>query len=348
MRWFRCLLVLCVCPSLSLRAASPSRRIAPNSQDAFAPSALPRWKPVGRGGPKRLALARVLSASGGGRRSGLGDLGLWRVLHSRERTALNRGKHMKLAIRTYIHIYAALLGVLVASEAMAVPLEDSGTHLSLTGNAIPTHLTRTVTGNTVTGPWTGSWAAPADAAWIGSFAVTGPVPAGTANNTGVSTYNFAGMPDGVLPDRTLFRFGDFDTGSCPNPCVGRVETITLSALDAGGVILDPWLEGLASYTPLGIDSTGSGAVVSDDLPGWDFDSATGVYTFDGQTVANVVNVAFAFENNIAMSQLVVNRNSEFANFTLGAPVVPEPGTMLLMGAGLAVAVLVGRKSLTEK
>ncbi|MFP6623612.1 MAG: PEP-CTERM sorting domain-containing protein [Myxococcota bacterium] len=249
---------------------------------------------------------------------------------------------MKLAIRTYLHIYAALLGVLVASEAMAVPLEDSGTHLTLTGTAIPTHLSRTATGNTVSGPWAGSWAVPADADWIGTFAVTGPMPAGTASNTGVSTYNFAGMPAGVLPVGTLFRFGDFDTGS------GDVETITLSALNAGGVILAPWLEGLASYTPLGIDSTGSGAVVSDDLPGWDFDSATGVYTFDGQTVAGVVNVAFAFESNIAMSGLVVNRNSEFANFTLGAPVVPEPGTMVLMGAGLAVAVLVGRRSMSEK
>jgi hypothetical protein len=168
------------------------------------------------------------------------------------------------------------------------------------------------------------------------------MPSGTASNTGVSTYDFAGMPAGVLPVGTLFRFGDFDTGST------MVETITLSALNAGGVILAPWLEGLASYTPLGIDSTGSGAVVSDDLPGWDFDSATGVYTFDGQTVASVVNVAFAFESNIAMSQLVVNRNSEFANFTLGAPVVPEPGTMVLMGAGLAVAVLVGRRSMSEK
>lgn len=88
--------------------------------------------------------------------------------------------------------------------------------------------------------------------------------------------------------------------------------------------------------------------MSDDLPGWDFDNATGVYTFDGQTVASVVNVAFAFESNIAKSQLVVNRNSEFANFTLGAPVVPEPGTMLLMGAGLAVAVLVGRQAMTGK
>ena len=241
-------------------------------------------------------------------------------------------------------IYGVLGMVLISSEAMAVPLEDSGTHLTLTGNAIPTHLSRTATGALVAGPWTGSWAAPADAAWIGSFAVTGPMPAGTAQNTGVSTYNFAGMPAGALPVGTLFRFGDFDTGST------QVETITLSAFSAGGAVLAPWLEGLAIHTPLGIDGTGSGTgstIVTDDLAGWDFDSATGVYTFDGQTVASAVNVAFAFESNIAMSQLIVNRSSGFANFTLGAPVVPEPGTMVLMGAGLAAAALAGRRSRRE-
>ena len=216
--------------------------------------------------------------------------------------------------------------VLTSSVATAALLTGSGTHLPVPPVGVPSSQGRTTTGNTVTGPWQGSWVAPAAPAWIGSYDVTGPLPAGTSNNAGTSTYDFASsqMPNGELPVGTYFRFGDVDLGS------GTMEIFTLTASDSGGQITTPWLN--EPMWASGTGSGGGGAVTLDDMPSWSY--AAGVYTFDGSTVVGNPNVNFMLTNQFPLEQLVVNRQSEFANFSLLAPIsIPEPGSIAMIAIG---------------
>lgn len=212
--------------------------------------------------------------------------------------------------------------ILTSSVANAVLLTGSGSHLPLPSAGPPSALPTTAIGNMVGGPWQGSWAAPALPAWIGSYNVGGPQPAGTSNNTGTSEYSFTSMPNGELSIGTYFRFGDVDQGS------GTSESFTLTAYNSMGQITTPWLD-----EPMWVSGTGTGtgnAITPTNMPGWNY--AAGVYTFDGSTVSGNPAISFMLTNNTAMTQLVVTRPSEYANFSLLAP-IPEPGSIAMITLG---------------
>lgn len=213
----------------------------------------------------------------------------------------------------------------MCTVAQAVVLTGSGSHLPVPANMMPNAQVRTVTGNTVSGPWQGSWSSPAFPDWVGSFDVTGPLPAGTANPIGISQYDFTSMPTGALPVGTYFRLGDVDQGSV------TTEIITLTATNSSGTITTPWLD-----EAIGAGGSGSGfagSITLNDMPGWSY--AGGVYEFDGSTVPGNPNISLAMTNNMEITHLSVTRSSEFANFSLMAP-IPEPSTLVMgcLGFGM--------------
>lgn len=209
---------------------------------------------------------------------------------------------------------------LMCSVAEAVLLTGSGSHLPVPANGVPNGQSMTVTGNTVAGPWQGSWLAPALPNWVGTFDVIGPVPAGTTNNTGSSWYDFTSMPTGELPVGTYFRLGDVDQGS------GTLENFTLTANNSSGLITTPWLN-----EPIGASGSGVGGPITlTDMPGWSYTG--GVYNFDGSTVGGNPNISLILTNNVGITHLSVTRSSGYANFSLLAP-IPEPGSMAMMVLG---------------
>lgn len=166
----------------------------------------------------------------------------------------------------------------------------------------------------------GEWTAPALPAWQGTFTATGPVPAGTGNPAGMTSYDFTGMPTGYLPAGTYFTISDLDDGSAQN------ESIILQAFDAmDSPITTMWL-----YEPLYVRDDPPAS----EMPSSAFDGGTGTYTLDGSAVPGNPNVLFLLESELDIAYLKVTRSSSFASFALRAP-VPEPGAAALLGLGLA-------------
>jgi hypothetical protein len=182
---------------------------------------------------------------------------------------------------------------------------------------------------TVGGGFTGSWSAPVLPDWVGTFSATGPIPSGNGTPAGITNYDFTSLPSSVLPAGTFFFFGDVDGGSTQN------ETFVLRAFDSGGsLITTPWLD-----TPFRVSGSGTGpgaSIVPGNTPGWNWDAGTGTYTIDGSTVTGGnPSLGVWLESNASMATLELERTSNFANFTLWAP-VPSPGTAVAFGAiGLA-------------
>lgn len=185
--------------------------------------------------------------------------------------------------------------------------------------------------------FTGTWSAPAQSPWHGTFTGTGPIPAGNLRPSGISTYDFTGLAAGALPTGTFFFLTDLDNGS-------GSEKFSVQAFDSTHtVISSAWLNNPALGHG-GIGAAG-GAPQSTDAPGWDWGTiAANTYTFDGTTI-NTGNpsISLALGSNQAISYLEITRGSSFANFALGAPVaVPEPATVFLL-AGCFGASFVRRQ-----
>ncbi|RMH30566.1 MAG: hypothetical protein D6693_00160 [Planctomycetota bacterium] len=233
----------------------------------------------------------------------------------------------KGAIGLGVCVCALVMG---AGSALAVPLTGSGSNLPIPSPnpGAPANQTRSTA--LISGGWTGSWSAPAAAAWVGSFTVSGPIPSGTTNPTGLSRYSFGSMPTAVLPTGTFFRLGDLDGGS------STAEAFTLLAFDSGGnAITTPWLT-----EPVGVAGIGTGpgaSIVPGNLPSWDFNVATGMYTFTGATVTGGnPSLSVYMESLFDITLLEVNRAQAFANFSLHAPLaIPAPGAGLLAVIGAA-------------
>jgi len=188
-------------------------------------------------------------------------------------------------------------------------------------------------GNTVSGPFTGTWTAPALAPWVGTFSATGPAPGGPT--PGTTNYDFTALPNGDLPVGTFFRFGDTDFGS------GSNEKFELTAFIGTTQVLTPWLDETIGIGGAGSGSGGIPAAV--DLPMYSF--VGGVYTIDGTSVPGNPGIGFNLPSNTAITNLEVVRFSSNANFNLAAP-VPEPSSLVLLccGAGCAAGTLLVRRA----
>jgi hypothetical protein len=174
----------------------------------------------------------------------------------------------------------------------------------------------------------GTWTAPALTPWVGTFSAFGPVPAGTGSPAGLTRYDFTSLTAGLLPAGTFFAFGDVDSGA------GVTEQFILSAFDStGGLITTPWLD-----EPIGVSGVGTGgggALLPGNTPGWNWDAGLGQYTIDGTSVTGGNPTLTVFmENNTDMASLHVERISNFANFSLSAP-IPEPASAMLLLVGAA-------------
>jgi len=221
------------------------------------------------------------------------------------------------------------LAVGTTSLASAQALTGSGSHLPTGpgGYPDPNVVGLSYTDN-LNSTFTGVWTATPEPNWVGSVTRTGPNTGGSGPN-GTSTFDFSGLANGVLPATSPFFFSDLDAGS-------GLEQITFQAYDAShDLITAAWL-----------DSTLGQAGVSSpsDMPGWNWDTGTSTYTFDGSTVPGNPSVGFYLQNNLDIGSLVVVRDTSFANFAIGAPVpTPEPATLALLGGGVSALTLFRRR-----
>lgn len=233
-------------------------------------------------------------------------------------------------MRGFTRTLAGVAALLVTAPLLATPLTGSGTHLPIPSPNPPLTAETRVISNLVPGvSFDGTWSAPALSPWHGTFSATGPLPAG-AGPTGTTNYDFSTLNAGKLPSGTYFRFGDLDGGSQTG------ETFRLRAFDVlGNQITSAWLD-----EPINVSGVGRGpgsTVTSDDMPGWSFSG--GVYDFVGSTTPGFnPSAGVTLPSNVDVYTLEVFRSSDFANFSLAAP-VPEPASVLLLMLGAVSGVL---------
>ncbi|MBI82073.1 MAG: hypothetical protein CMJ81_02665 [Planctomycetaceae bacterium] len=234
---------------------------------------------------------------------------------------------------------ATILFVLLfaAIPVGATPLTGSGLHLP-----IPTINPAWQPGVSATvvdtgGAFTGTWTAPVQADWVGTFNATGTVPSSTTS--GIANYNFTSLPLGYLPSGTFFIFGDLDHGS------SLAETAQLTAYDGSGNLLTtPWLD--ETYALRGPGTGLAGAITSGDMPGWSWNDVTSpaTYVFDGSTITSGnPNVAFALVSNQPIHGMELDKLTTHFGFTLAAPSVPEPSSVVIACLGLLTVIPLRRR-----
>ncbi len=227
---------------------------------------------------------------------------------------------------------AAGLALIVSASAQAGILTGSGAHLPIPSSnpGQPAYQSRAISALVHPVSFTGSWTAPAQTPWIGSFTATGSVP-GVSINSGATFYDFTTLTSGTLPANTFFVFGDVDRGSTLS------ENISLMAFDTfGNAITTAWLN-----EPVGVWGSGngtSGEPITTDMPGWSLTG--GAYKIDGATVTGSnPSVAFALTSNTAIAYLEVSKAATHFGFSLAAP-VPAPASGVV---GLALLPLIARR-----
>lgn len=231
---------------------------------------------------------------------------------------------------TLKHLSTITTLLALAAAARAQPLTGSGAHLPL---STPTQVPQPGVVHTLSGivpgvSFNGTWSAPVQNAWQGTFAATGNVPNNT--NLGVTNYNFTGLNAGFLPTGTFFNFGDVDGGS------GGGETFRLRAFDnLGNAILTPWLSVPQFVWGFGRNSGNPDLL---DMPGWVFNPVDGSYFIDGNTVTGFnPSVSFTLLSLANITSLELNKSSTFNGFSLAAPIVPTPAGMAVIGIGGVMA-----------
>ncbi|MCL4222297.1 MAG: hypothetical protein KJZ65_13110 [Phycisphaerales bacterium] len=227
------------------------------------------------------------------------------------------------------HAIPVLVFAGLGGSALAQPLTGSGAHLPL---STPIQVPQPGVAHTLSNivhptSFDGTWSAPVQWGWQGTFTAFGPVPNNT--NLGSTRYIFSTLNAGLLPAGTFFNFGDVDGGS------GGGETFFLRAFDSGGnAITTPWLS-----VPQYVWGFGRNAGNPDllDMPGWVFDVPTGSYLIDGNTVSGFnPTVSFTLVSLTGIHTLLVEKGSTFNSFSLAAPIVPSPAGAALMGLGGAM------------
>lgn len=226
---------------------------------------------------------------------------------------------------------AGLACVAAASVASGQPLNGSGPHLPLPPTIQVPHPGVNPTLGNIVHPtsFEGTWSAPAEKGWHGTFFATGPVP--NNSNTGTTLYNFTTLAAGHLRAGTYFSIGDVDGGSTED------ERFILRAFDGFGVVItSPWLDVPSHAWGTGRGPSGDPTLA--DMPGWSWDAALGEYEFDGKTVTGFnPTISIAMVSNRRIHSLEVVKTSIFNGFSLAAP-VPAPGTLGMLGVGSLVAM----------
>ena len=246
---------------------------------------------------------------------------------------------MTLQIKTRKLCFATslFLLLLIAMPVGATPLTGSGMHLP-----IPTINPAWQPGVSATvvdtgGAFTGTWTAPVQAAWVGTFNATGTAPSSTTS--GIANYDFTSLPLGYLPGGTFFIFGDVDHGS------GLAETAQLTAYDGSGNLLTtPWLD--ETYAVRGPGTGPAGSITTGDMPGWSWNDATSpdTYVFDGSTITSGnPNVAFALVSNQPIYGMEFDKLTTHFGFNLAAPSVPEPSSAVIACLGLLAVIPLRRR-----
>ena len=229
---------------------------------------------------------------------------------------------------------------LSAVPVFATQLIGSGNHLPIPAfnPTWPPGQSPAQIGGTGPGPggsFTGTWTAPVQSDWVGTFNAMGPIPSSMA--VGIVNYDFTSLPLGYLPSGTFFIFGDVDQGSTLS------ERADLKAHDGSGNLLTtPWLN--KTYAVRGPGNGPGNTVILGDMPGWSWDhpATPNTYVINGSTVnTSNPNVAFALVTNRPIHKMELNKRTTHFGVGLQAPVVPEPSTLAI--ACLGVLLLVYRR-----
>ncbi len=215
-----------------------------------------------------------------------------------------------------------ILSVVASTPAFAGTLNTSGP-LQLPsncstggcGNVLP-GVYPTVVNNS--GSFTGTWPPSVDPGYGGQFTGTGPFPA----KNGTNNFDFTTLTHGSLQSGTMMEFGDLDDGS-------GTEKFTLQAFNAShNVIQSAWLQD-AFY----VSGANPSDFVQGSMPEYKWSSGTGTYLFDGANVTGFPTIGVWLTTNTDISYLTVTSDTDFASFSIAAP-VPEPGSLALFGSGV--------------
>lgn len=234
-------------------------------------------------------------------------------------------------------IAASALAVGVSAPASAAPVAASGALTIIVGTLPPISIPIPSTTVDVTG---GTLSVPAGMAAVsGFFAPVSGFPLGLITGIVVTASNGAGSfssPAAADGGAANIAGGGFGGGM---PVLGVVHVKGALAIDvpisvigvggtasASGIVVEgaPWTTGVANVTT-------TGAVMAMfAMPGTNMGLAPGQLTL----------VTTAHVNAAGLTRLPV-----FARLTLVT--VPEPGTMLLMGAGIAGLAMISRKRISK-
>ncbi|MCC6537933.1 MAG: PEP-CTERM sorting domain-containing protein [Bryobacterales bacterium] len=178
-----------------------------------------------------------------------------------------------------------------------------------------------------TGPFTGVWSAPANPAWWGTFGSSGPFP-GAGGATGTSAVDFTTLNIGYLPSSTYIRLSDLDSN----------EQLQLSAYDLSNNLIttQDWLLDLVY-----LGGTNPADFVPAYMPTWTW--SAGLYSFSGEASPGNPNLLYVLQTARDLSRIDVFRGNTNFSVTFASGDVPEPGTMALLGIGLAAVGLRHRR-----
>lgn len=249
---------------------------------------------------------------------------------------------LQIAARKLTCSTSLFVVLFVAMPVCAAPLTGTGTHLSIPSPnpAWPPgeSVARVATG---TG-FTGTWAAPVQPNWVGTFSATGPIP--SSMSSGATGYDFSSLPLGYLPAGTFFVFGDVDSGSTLE------EQYDLRAFDSSNnLISNPWLDD--TYAVRGPGTGTAGAVTTNDMPGWSWNAPAtpDTYVINGSTITGGnPNVAFALASNQPIYAMELDKVTTHNGFVLQAPTVPEPSSVALLIMGVGAIIAKRRKHLKHR
>ena len=249
---------------------------------------------------------------------------------------------LQIAARKLTCSTSLFVVLFVAMPVCAAPLTGAGTHLSIPSPNPAWPPGEPAARIAVGGGFTGTWTAPVQPNWVGTYNATGPIP--SSMSSGATGYDFSSLPLGYLPVGTFLVFGDVDDGS------SSLERFDLTAFDSSGnLITTPWLD--ETYAVRGPGTGTGGTVLPNNMPGWSWDaSATpSTYVVDGATTTGGnPNVAFALASNQPIYAMELDKATTHNGFVLQAPTVPEPSSVALIIMGVVAFIAKRRKHLKHR